>query len=155
MVRILSKDERRETTRWRDGIAETTTVEGVTPLYESSGQTFAEAHLRDLHLLYSNLDNQNLVRADFSGSRLDCSSFRYADLTEAQFANSSLQCSDFTGARLTNANFFHADLLWANFSDCDLRDACFEGAHLEFASYNDHTIWPTDISPESVRAKKK
>lgn len=74
--------------------------------------------------------SMGILRADFSGARLDGAIFTRADLGRAWFRFAKLQGARFTGASLLHADFSGADLTGADLTDADATGADFGAAIL-------------------------
>ena len=74
--------------------------------------------------------SMGILRADFSGARLEGANFTRADLGRSWFRFAKLQKARFTGASLLHADFSGADLTGADLTDADATGADFGAAIL-------------------------
>jgi len=77
--------------------------------------------------------SMGILRADFSGARLEGANFTRADLGRAWFRFAKLQGARFTGASLLHADFSGADLTGADLTGADATGADFGSAILSGA----------------------
>ena len=124
-------------------------------IYENEAKSFRGLSLCNLDISHSNLDDADLRGADFSGTKLDCSTIRNAQLGGARFLHADMLGCDLSGSYLDDADFSHASLNFADFSDCDLSLACFDGAHLELSFYNVKTVWPAGMDPDVLKSRRR
>lgn len=98
--------------------------------FDLRGADFTDARLA------VDMRNQSMgiMRADFSGARLEGADFTRADLGRAWFRFAKLQRARFTGASLLHVDFSGADLTGADFTGADATGADFGSAILTGAA---------------------
>jgi hypothetical protein len=97
------------------------------------------ANLRKAILRFANLSNADLRQANLDWAKLDGANLRNSDLRGANLCNASLKSVDLRDADLRGAN---------------LKYAYIEDASLGGARYSDDTIWPINIIPRAVGARR-
>jgi uncharacterized protein YjbI with pentapeptide repeats len=94
-----------------------------------------ERNFRGLNLSYQILGAVDLMRADFSGAKLDHIVLEGANLTRVNFSK----------ADLSGANLRRAELIWANLQGANLRGANLRGADLSGADLGGADLSGADL----------
>lgn len=94
-----------------------------------------ERNFRGLNLSYQILGGVDLMRADFSGAKLDHTILEGANLNRVNFSK----------ADLSGANLRRAELIWANLQGANLRGANLRGADLSGADLGGADLTDADL----------
>ncbi len=94
-----------------------------------------ERNFRGLNLSYQILSKVDLMRADFTGAKLDHTVLEGANLTRVNFSK----------ANLAGANLRRADLIWANLQGANLQGANLRGADLSGADLGGADLSGADL----------
>lgn len=110
------------------------------------GKHLVGAKLRDLNLKSIDLEECDLLAAQFQGSNMEAVDLQRARLLNAQFERTYLARANFYKAGMQAAEFFNCDLTSSDmtdtelketrFIDCDLKDVDFEGAICESTRFS-------------------
>ncbi len=76
---------------------------------------------------------EHIWRTEFSGAKLEATTFAKADLTHALFSFASLKGADLSGAILRDADLSNADLTGADVTNADVSGADLDGVILKDA----------------------